>query len=340
VPAIVAAGDRRAAKAVYGESKVYLEAGGRPLVSHVVAVLQRVPEISEVWVVGDPERLAAALGREDVAAELRKPLHIVPQFRNLYENAWQSFRRVLPGAPPEGRDPGGSDLDQRVLYLSADLPFATAQEISEFMRRGMELGCEYAIGLVTEESMAPFYPAARGGLGIRMAYFNLREGRFRQSNLHLAKPARLVNRHYIEDLYEHRFQRQWGQIVGLAIRLLRAEQGGLRILFYYALMHLAGMADRSGLRGLADWLRRWISLAKVEATLGSLIRASVRFVVTDVGGCAVDIDNEHDYDAARARFAEWRKQQEVRAEALYGPLLLPGGGAAGTPLPSPPGRDG
>ena len=43
VPAIVAAGDRRAAKAVYGESKVYLELGGRPLVAHVVAMLQRVP---------------------------------------------------------------------------------------------------------------------------------------------------------------------------------------------------------------------------------------------------------------------------------------------------------
>jgi hypothetical protein len=338
VPAIVAAGDRRAAKAVHGESKVYLEIGGRPLVAHVVATLQRVPEVSEVWVVGDADRLTAALGREEIAAEIRKPLHIVPQFRNLYENAWQSFRRALPGAPPEGRDPVGSDLDQRVLYLSADLPFATAQEISEFIRRGLELGCDYSVGLVTEESMAPFYPTT-GEPGIRMAYFNLREGRFRQSNLHLAKPARLVNRHYIEDLYEHRFQRQWGQILGLAVRLLRVEQGGLRILFYYALMHLAGMTDRLGLRGLADWLRRWISIARVEATLGSLIRASLRFVVTDVGGCAVDIDNEHDCDAARARFSEWRKQQEARAEALYGPLLLPSGGAPGSQLPSSPGSE-
>jgi 2-C-methyl-D-erythritol 4-phosphate cytidylyltransferase len=66
VPAIVTAGDRRAAKAVHGESKVYLEVGGRPLVAHVVATLQRVPEISEVWVVGDADRLAAALGREGV----------------------------------------------------------------------------------------------------------------------------------------------------------------------------------------------------------------------------------------------------------------------------------
>ena len=37
VPAVVAAGDRRASKRIYGESKVYLEVGGRPLVAHVVA---------------------------------------------------------------------------------------------------------------------------------------------------------------------------------------------------------------------------------------------------------------------------------------------------------------
>ncbi len=56
VPAIVTAGDRRAAKAVYGESKVYLEVEGVPLVARVVEVLQRVPEVSEVWVIGNSER--------------------------------------------------------------------------------------------------------------------------------------------------------------------------------------------------------------------------------------------------------------------------------------------
>ncbi len=323
VPAIVTAGDRRAAKAVYGESKVYLEIDGRPLVAHVVLTLQRVPEISSVWVVGDADRLRAVFAREDVARELRKPLHVVPQFRNLYENAWQTYRRLQPGAGPEGRDPTPEEADRPVLYLSADLPFATPQEISAFVRRGLDYGCDYALGLVTEESMEPFYPPAPGEVGIHMAYFNLREGRFRQSNLHLAKPARLLNRHYVEDMYEHRYQRQFWQIVGLAWRLLRTEQGGVRTVFYYGLMHLAAIADRWGLRRLADWLRRGISLSRVEAALGSLLRASTRFVVTDVGGCAVDIDNEEDFDAARQRYAEWRKQQEARGEALYGPLLLP-----------------
>ena len=45
------------AKAIYSESKAYLEVDARALVQHVVALLQRVPEVSEVWVVGNAERL-------------------------------------------------------------------------------------------------------------------------------------------------------------------------------------------------------------------------------------------------------------------------------------------
>ena len=105
IPAIVAAGDRRAAKAVCGQSKVYLELGGRALVAHVVAALQDVPEISEVWVVGDAERLREVFEREDLERELRKPFQIVRQFRNPYENIWQTYRRMLPGHGPTGRDP-------------------------------------------------------------------------------------------------------------------------------------------------------------------------------------------------------------------------------------------
>ena len=57
-----------------------------------------------------------------------------------------------------------------------------------------------------------------------MAYFNLREGRFRQSNLHLVKPAKLGNRHYIEDMYEHRYQRQLGQALGARVADLLATR--------------------------------------------------------------------------------------------------------------------
>lgn len=333
VPAIVAAGDRRAAKAVYGESKPYLELAGRSLVSHVVAMLQRVPEVSEVWVVGNAQRLEATLGTGSLRAELVKPLHVVPQFRNLYENAWETYRRLLPGAGPEGRDPGPDDADQPVLFLSADLPFATPHEVSAFVRQGLECGCDYALGLSTEEAMSDFYPEGPGEPGIRMAYFNLREGRFRQSNLHLVKPARLGNRHYVEEMYEHRYQKQIGEMAKLGWTLLRAEGGGLSVIYYYALMHLAGVADRRGWRAIADFLRNRIPMPRIERGCSALLRTRFRFVVTQGGGCSVDIDNEEDFDAARARFETWRDRQLARVEACYGPLpLSERSGAAGEQL--------
>jgi hypothetical protein len=329
IPAIVAAGDRRAAKAVYGQSKVYLELGGVPLVAHVVLALQDVPEVSEVWVVGSEERLREVFEREAIRSRLQKPFHIVPQFRNLYENIWQTYRRLLPGAGPDGRDPEADEDQNLVLYLSADIPFATPQEISQFIQRGLDLGCDYACGLVTEESMENFYPPAPGAPGIRMAYFNLREGRFRISNLHLVRPSKIVNRHYVEEMYEHRYQKQFGNIFGLASNLVRKEEGGLRILRYYILIHLAGFANRRGWRQLADWLRAWIPLDRVAQACSSLLRADFRFAVTEIGGCAVDIDKEKDYDVAAIAFEAWKAAQRERAERY----------AAGLPAGSEPRED-
>lgn len=332
VPAVVAAGDRRAARAIHGESKPYLALADRPLVAHVVEVLQAVPEVGEVWVVGDAERLERVFADPAEQKVLRKPLHVVPQFRNLYENAWETYRRLLPGAGPEGRDPAGpADEQLPVLYLSADLPFATPQEVSAFVRQSLATDCDYALGLSTEESMADFYPETPGGPGIRMAYFNLREGRFRQNNLHLVRPALLGNRHYVEEMYEHRYQKQFGQMLALGWRLLRIEEGGPSVLYYFALMHLAGIADRRGWRRLADWLRDRIPLARVEKGVSGLLRTRFRFVVTEGGGCAVDLDNEADYDAAAACYARWLARQRARVERIYGPLPLAerGGDAPG-----------
>jgi GTP:adenosylcobinamide-phosphate guanylyltransferase len=338
VPAIVAAGDAKAARAVYGESKAYLEVGGRTLIARVVSVLQRVPEVSEVWVVGNAERLEKALDEETLRHELVKPLWIVPQYRNLYENAWYTYRRLLPGAGAEGRDPTPEEAEQPVLYLSADLPFATPQEISEFVRKGLAASVDYVLGLVTEHELEFFYPKD-GQPGITMAYFNLREGRFRQSNLHLVKPAKLGKRHYVEDMYEHRYQRQLGQALGLAWRILADQGGGVRVLFYYGLMHLAGVLDRRGWRRLADVVRRAVGIGRVERACGALLQASFRFVVTGIGGCALDVDNEHDLDVARVRFADWQRELARVAELQQGPLPLPAE-AGRTPAPRrvlPPG---
>jgi hypothetical protein len=330
VPAIVAAGDGRASRAVYGDNKAYLELAGRSLVAHAVAALQQVPEVSEVWVVGNAPRLEAVL-RRDLEGRLSKPLTVVPQFRNLLENVWETYRRLLPGAGPAGRDPEEGESDLPVLYLSSDIPLASPQEISAFIRQGAELDCDYALGLVTEESMAPFYPqpAGQGAAGqepkpgIEMAYFNLAEGRVRQSNLHLVRPPRLGKRQYIQEMYENRYQKQLGNALHLAWTIVSDEGGGVRVLFYYTLMHLAGVFDRHGWRRVADATRRLLPIARVERAVSALLDTRFRFVVTEGGGCAVDVDNDRDYDVMRERFDEWRESHARAVEVRYGPPALP-----------------
>jgi len=323
IPAIVAAGEGKASRVVYGESKVYLPVDGRPLVARIVSVLQQVPEVSEVFVVGNAERLDAELGAASVQAELTKPLHVIPQFRNLYENLWETWRRSLPGAPPEGRDPRPEDEGRAGLFLSADLPFATPHEISAFVRRALEAGGDFATGLVPESAMEAFRAKAPGEPGIEMAYFNVAEGRYRQSNLFLVRPAKLGHRFYIEEMYEHRYQKQLWPILGLAWRLLTREGGGFGLLFHFGLLQLAGMANRVGWNRLADAIRRRLPFSKVEALMSRLLATDFRFVSTEVGGCAVDVDNEEDYDTTRARFHQWYPEQLARGEALYGALPAP-----------------
>jgi GTP:adenosylcobinamide-phosphate guanylyltransferase len=326
-PAIITAGDLRAAKAVYGESKVYLEVEGVPLVSRVVQVLQRVPEVTEVWVIGDAARLESVLSAPAVQAILTKPLHVIEQGRNLFENCWESYRRALPGAPPEGRDPVGDDLDFEALYLSGDLPFATPQEISEFIRQGQEADCDYAAGLVTKESLASFLPTTPGGIGIDVAYFNMVEGRLRQSNLHLAKPGRMGARELIEEMYEHRHQKRVWNMLTIGAKLATNQGAGPSVVFWYSLIHLSGLLDRWGMTALADWVRKANTISRTERVLGRLLQTRFRFLVTEVGGCAIDVDTEEEYDAVKERFQEWSAQQEERAKAIYGQLPSQSGGA-------------
>lgn len=341
VPAIVTAGDGRAAKAVYGENKAFLEVAGRPLVARIVAVLQQVPEVSEVWVVGNPERLRSVLGEPDFERELTKPLHIVPQQQHLLANAWEAYRRALPGAPAEGRDPVGADRDLPAFFLSADMPFATPHELSEFINRAESLDCDYALGLVPDHALdafrtAPGTEGPRGHSGIEVAYFNVREGRFRQSNIHWAKPARIGNLPYVEEMYEHRHQREFGKIAALAWGLLRSELGGAAIVAGFARMHFAGVADRWRWHWLADRLRGGVSIPRIEAACSQLLKTNFRFCVTEVGGCAIDVDTDEEYDAVCERFEEWSKAQWSRGEAICGklPAALPPSSGSSTGLSS------
>jgi hypothetical protein len=78
------------------------------------------------------------------------------------------------------------------------------------------------------------------------------------------------------------------------------------------------------LRRLADLLRRAVTLARIEQTISGILDTRFRFLVTEAGGCGVDVDTEQEYDVVSARFDELWAAQKARAENLYGPATLGG----------------
>lgn len=308
---VLLAGDRRASHPVAGGNKAFVEVSGAPMIVHVLDALVNTPELSDVFVVGDVQRLERVLtshGSIERAAARGRAVHIIPQRDTLYDNIWYAFLRALPRARHAARP------DHTILVAPADIPLVIPEEISEFIHRARELDADYVLGLSPEAALLPFAPRADAP-GIDMACFNLAEGRFRQNNLHLVRPLRVENRHYIEEMYEARYQKQVGPILALVWKVLRLEFRHLWVLFPYLVLHLAGVLDRHGHRRSADLVRRFVSLPTVHRAASALLRTRFATVTTELGGAALDVDNDDDLAAADKMLLVWKEGQTRAARA-------------------------
>ncbi len=303
IQAVLVAGDRGYSRSVRGRSKAFVEIGGKPMIVHVLEALIHTPEVDEVYVVGNDRRIESALRENGVlplATARGCPIHVVPQRRSLYENVWHTFQRTQSATNP--------DPEHAILVVPVDIPLVMPEEISQFIDEALRSKADYAIGLTPEVALAPFRPTADRP-GIDMACFHLSEGRFRQNNLHFVRPLKMGNRTYIQDVYENRYQKEWGSMIRLGARILRAEWRNLWVLFFYALMHLGSVLDRHGHRRAADRVRAWVSLRNVERGIGAMLRTEVRTVNTGLGGAALDIDNDADLEVAEKMLGHWKAYQ-------------------------------
>ena len=65
------------------------------------------------------------------------------------------------------------------------------------------------------------------------------------------------------------------------------------------------------------------SIVTVVSLIQGMNAMVSRVIVTDVGGCAVDVDTEEEYDMISENFERWRTLHDARVEAVAGPLPLP-----------------
>jgi len=310
IQAILVAGDRGASRAVRGRSKAFVELAGKPMVVHVLESLLHTPEVSEIYVVGNAPRLERAIaeyGCLALAAARGCPVHVMPQRETLYANVWYTFLRTMrPGAP--------RDDAHAVLVVPADIPLLMPEELSTFAHRAVASGGDYVVGLSPQAALAPFAPRD-GAPGVEMAYFNLREGRFRQNNLHFVRALRMGNRQYIEDMYENRYQKEVASQVALAWRVLRKEWRNLWVLACYFGIHLAGVLHRRGWTRASDAVRAWVPISMIERAASALLRTRFATVTTELGGAAIDVDNDADLEVVEKMLERWKAMQARIARA-------------------------
>ena len=238
---IVTAGDRHASRPVLGDNKAFLPLAGVPVINYVLSAIEQARCTARIFVVGDTARLRAALAVPNTPVRGTRPLYLLEQGNTLYENVWNAFLHTLPDYTP------GTDwriymdtpaVDKAVLVMPGDIPLVTPAEIDAFVD-GCDLArYDYCLGLCTEAVLQAYYPQD-GRPGIQMAYFTLRDLRARQNNLHLVKPLRFGNRHYVQKMYNFRYQREWRNIVRVIWELCTTQNGSLRVAYSYLCLHIA-----------------------------------------------------------------------------------------------------
>jgi hypothetical protein len=315
---IVTAGDRGASRAVLEKNKVFLPLAGIPLINYVLSAVEQVPCVSRIFVVGNVAQLRAALAISNNPFRGSRPLYLLEQGNTLYENVWNTFLHTLPDFE------AGMDwhpyldtplADKAVLVMPGDIPLATSFEIEAFIAACDLTKYDYCLGLTAEPALRPYYPQP-GQPGIRMAYFAMRDLQGRQNNLHLVKPFRMGNRHYIQKVYDARYQREWYNIVKLCWELCTTQKGSLRVGGYFLRMHLARYLSLLGCQRVALLRPFFLEASFVASLLSHLLQTRFTTVMTDYGGCALDIDNVEHYEALCANFERWMAHQQALAQEL------------------------
>ena len=155
--AILLAGEGESSYKVLNRHKAFLKINGKSIINYVVESLQQVESVRSIYVVGFKEKLLQTLMDSTINLNYPKPIHIVQQQANLYENIWCAFLQTLPsqGGEPDLNDP--ININKAVLIVPCDAPLITPHEVEYFISHSETDRYDHVLGLTTEDNLKPFY---------------------------------------------------------------------------------------------------------------------------------------------------------------------------------------
>ena len=305
IDTILLAGDGSGSRKIDGKNKCFLEIDQLPLLVHVVRAIEQVERIDKICIVGPKVPIEKLLNKYATEIQQNKPIEVIEQSEDLYSNCLAAFTHLIPGYVDGAEDTDSSIREKAVLLIPSDIPFLTSREVDEFLDNASKEQLDYCVGM-TEEQYLSRFDATGNKPGFSMNYLHLREGSFRLNNLHLIKPFKVLNRKYLEQLYQRRHQKNLMNILSTFYDFSITQKMGIAPVLLFVWMEFSVLLRHMGLNTLANLSRRWSAQASLTKYACRLLQTRVGIVHTTVGGCAADIDSEEDYRAVKARYQEWR----------------------------------
>jgi GTP:adenosylcobinamide-phosphate guanylyltransferase len=301
--ALLVAGEGKDSYKVYHQHKAFLPIEGKCVISYVIEALQGAESVRSITITGPRDALLKHLDADGINRSSPKPIHVLEQKQNLYENVWHSFLHTLPEGTPENELENSPYRDQAVLVVPCDSPLITSHEIDYFIQNSDLNNYDLLTGLTPEESLRDFYPEP-GKPGVEMAYFHLKERRYRISNLHLVKPIRIGNRHYVQQMYQYRYQRNFKNVILFGWEIIGKDKKS-RYRYYIGLL-LGLFFSWLHIKPLVRFFRSWVPKQGLEECISNIMDTRFVGLESPLPGAALDIDNAKDYEAIKLRFKDWR----------------------------------
>ena len=292
--AILLAGDRKAANRLCGMNKAFLLLEGWPLFIHVLTALSQSLRIETIYIIGPRKAIMEYLEKALLSFVFTKKIEVLEQKETLLENIVCTYRHASFG-----------QNDQPVLFLPADIPLVTGQEIDTFISMSDMDQYDYCLGVTSQEHLKRFYPKLNDP-GITMPYLYLKDHIYRMNNLHIARLTCKTAGSIIQTIYNHRRQKYIWNRAGMVYALLKAGHARF-LLLLYLLAQAAVLLSRFSLHRIAKLFRKPLSLHRVEKEFSALMRMRFKAVETNLGGAALDIDDESTYKTIALVFRKWRE---------------------------------
>ena len=316
--AILVAGEGKHSYKVYHQHKAFLRVNGQSMVSYVLQALQQVDSVQDIYVVGPKSQLLRHLAEDRIDLTAPKKITLLEQRENLFENVWHTFLLTLPESIEVAQLETSQYSDRAVLVVPCDAPLITPHEIEYFIQKCDMENHDHVLGLTPEQALRPFYPGP-GQPGIKMAYLHLKENKYRINNLHLVRPVQMKNRHYIQQMYQYRYQRNLINVGRFALKLIGKDKVN-RFGYYFGLL-LGLMFSRLKLDLLVDFFRSWVPKKGLEECISNIMQTRFAGLEVPFPGAALDVDNAKDYETLKLRFQDWRndlRQLETQHHLPHG----------------------